>query len=183
MKFTTKKAIRNTIGNVTSLFLKSIYFTCEVMDCFTISRSDLWNSINGTNFGKEWSRDKFTHSLHNLEKSGYVRFKNDEGCSIEFTNKAKLKIIDNIASEITPDAHFRFVSFDIPEGMRTQRDKFRRTIKKLGFKQIQKSLWVINKNVGDLVELAAYEYGVEKYIVYIAADATDIDGILIKKFD
>lgn len=182
MKFRTKKLIKDSFKNVTSFMLESIYFGCEVLDSLTITRSDLWNSINGTEYGHNISSKKYTHTLYNLEQSGYVRLNNDIGCSIEYTEKAKLKIIDAISSKRTPDSHYRFVSFDIPESMRTRRDKFRRTLKRLGFKQIQKSLWVINKNVGDLVELAAYEFKVEKYIVYIAFDATDIDGILEKKF-
>lgn len=166
---------------VTEVLLQIMYGVNDLMDCITISRSDLWNTINGSDYRKNWSRSRFNDTLHNLKKSGCVKlFKGSD--SIEFTNKAKLRIIDFVAGKVESDSHFRFVSFDIPEDMRCQRDLFRRAIKKLGFKQVQKSLWVVNKNVGNLVELAAYEYGVEKYVIYIASNKSDIDGVLSKKF-
>lgn len=167
---------------VTELILDVLYGIGSVIECFTFTRSDIWNSINGTDFGHDWSRRQFSTTLNNLHKSGYVKFSGENNQSVEFTNKAKLRIIDRIADKIGTDSHFRFVSFDIPEYMRKQRDAFRRAIKRLGFKQIQKSLWVINKNVGDLIELAAYEYKVEKYVIYIASNKSDIDGVLSKKF-
>lgn len=165
----------------TEVLLEIIYGVSDLIDCVTISRSDLWNTINGSDYWSDWPKGRFTNTLHNLDKRGYVKlFKGSD--SIEFTNKAKLRIIDFVAGKVESDSHFRFVSFDIPEDMRQKRDLFRRAIKKLGFKQVQKSLWVVNKNVGDLVELAAYEYGVEKYVIYIASNKSDIDGVLSKKF-
>ena len=52
----------------------------------------------------------------------------------------------------------------------------------MGFVQIQKSLWVIDKNVTDLVEMAAYEYKVEKFVAYIVSEKSDIEGIIAKKW-
>jgi uncharacterized UPF0160 family protein len=82
---------------------------------------------------------------------------------------------NEIADKIESDSHFRFVSFDIPELMRKNRDAFRRAIKKLGFKQIQKSLWVTTKEIGELVEMAAEEYSVADYIAYFVSESSNID--------
>jgi DNA-binding transcriptional regulator PaaX len=164
---------------ITEALLKTIYGVCDLLDCFTITRSDLWDTINGRD-NKRWTKHKFTETLHNLNKSGYLKFYRGSD-SIEFTAKARLKLIDHAASKIKKDSGFRFVSFDIPEDMRRQRDLFRRTIKRLGFVQIQKSLWAVNKNVGELVDIASHEYGVENYIVYIASNKSDIDTALNQK--
>jgi CRISPR-associated endonuclease Cas2 len=91
-----------------------------------------------------------------------------------------MKIIDSIAIKRNCEKYFHFISFDIPEGMKNERDKFRDLIKRLGFIQIQRSLWVTNQKVGDLVEMSAYECGVEKYVIYILSQKTDIDGIINK---
>jgi len=131
--------------------------------------------------GDKYSKSQLNRYFRNLERQGYLKTSTKTGQdSVEFTNKAKLKILDKIRDGAREDGKNRFISFDIPEPLRTKRNQFRRTIKKLGFKQIQKSLWVVDKNIGHLVELAAYEYGVEKYIIYIVAEKTDIDGVIKK---
>lgn len=163
----------------TDVLLNIIYGACDLIDSLTITRGDLWNVINGGDYDRNWSRRKFTQTLHNLNNSGFIDL---AGNSVQFTDKAKIRIIDQIAKNIDEDSSFRFISFDIPESMRAQRNAFRKAIARLGFKQVQKSLWAINKNVGELVELAAYEYGVGQYIVYIASNKSDIDGLLEKKF-
>ncbi len=131
--------------------------------------------------GNVYSENKLKRYLRNLERQGYLKStiaSNQD--SVEFTNKAKLKILDKLSDNAKSDKKNRFVSFDIPEPMRKNRNQFRRTIKRLGFRQIQKSLWVIDKNVAYLVELAAYEYHVEKYVIYIVSEKTDIDGVIKK---
>ena len=90
-------------------------------------------------------------------------------------------MIDKIADKLAPEKRFYFVSFDIPEKMRRNRDSFRRTIKRLGFREIQKSLWACNKNAGKYVEMAAIEYGVANFVVYIASDNTNVNSTLIEK--
>jgi DNA-binding transcriptional regulator PaaX len=94
-----------------------------------------------------------------------------------------MKMVDQIAKNTPVDNKYHLVSFDIPETMKTQRDHFRRTIKKLGFVQIQQSLWVSNKDLGEMVELASYEYGVEKYIAYFVSISSNIEYFIEKKFN
>lgn len=117
-----------------------------------------------------------------MERTGYVRH-HAHNDSIEFTNKAKIRIIDTISSKHEIDGMFRFLSFDIPEQKRVLRDGFRRAIKRLGFKQVQKSLWVCNKNVGDLVEIIIEEFKVNEYVTYIISEKSDIDEHIQKMFN
>ena len=115
----------------------------------------------------------------NLKSRGYIKVEEKDGCeSISFTNKARLAIVDKIAQRSKTDNKYYLVSFNIPERLRLNRDKFRRTLKRLGFKQIQKSLWVLNKNVGSTVELAAIEYNVNSYIAYFVSDNTNINDVI-----
>jgi len=118
--------------------------------------------------------------FYELERRGYI--KNDLGNeqSFKFTNKAKLAIIDKVLATQSAESTAMFVSFDIPESLHRGRDLFRRAIKRMGFKQIQKSLWVCNKNVGSFIDLAASEYKVSNYIVYIASNKTNIDDYISK---
>lgn len=114
---------------------------------------------------------------YELKRRNYVRV--IHGDSVVLTDKAKLKIIDKISAE-AKDSKFRILSFDIPEELRVNRDGFRRTIKRMGFVQIQKSLWVTTKNLSDLVEIAAAEYEVTDYIAYFIVEKSNIDNHIRK---
>lgn len=122
----------------------------------------------------EVSSQRISKMVYELERRKYIEI--CEGDSVKLTNKAKIKIIDRVVAAQSPDLKFRIVSFDIPETKRTNRNNFRRAIKRMGFKQIQKSLWVTHSNVGEYVELAAKEYSVSDYIAYFVADASNVDA-------
>lgn len=177
-----RKEIKNEIKN----------FTIEVIDFFLgipeaiaagFDRKEFYRAMNGMPTEKQLTYSNIAQLISNLKRHGYIEISEKvNGESIQFTNKAKLAVVDSLANRKVSDGRFYFISFDIPEYLRPNRDKFRRVIKKIGFKQIQKSLWVFNKSVGELVEIAAYEYEVEKYVIYIVSENTDIDGVIEKKF-
>lgn len=125
-------------------------------------------------------RVDISKTIYDLKRREYIRC---EGDSIILTDKAKMKIVDKITRKIPICKKFHFVSFDIPEGMRRNRNQFRRALKRIGFVQIQKSLWTIKKDVGEIVEAAAREYKVENYVAYFISEKSNIDKFLIKKSD
>jgi DNA-binding transcriptional regulator PaaX len=175
--------------NKTKIRLKN--FTVDVLDfllgipeaiTMSFDRKELPRILNGFPTEKVLTMARISHFIANSKKSGYITVKKQNGKeSIAFTNKAKLAIVDRIAKRTPSDMKFRFVSFDIPESLHTNRDKFRRIIKKLGFYQIQQSLWVSSRNVGAYVELAANEYQVQQYVVYLVCEHTNINDELQKK--
>jgi len=126
------------------------------------------------------SNKQINRTIYDLKRYKYVECLGD---SVIFTNKAKIKIIDKIAADQVIDGKSRLVSFDIPEPLKRNRDHFRRTLKRLGFLKLQKSLWICNKNVGALVEIAATEYGVNNYVAYFVADKSNIDKHIKQLFD
>lgn len=146
-------------------------------------RNQFYNIINGNFVEQKLTCDNISHLISNMKRSGYIKVeKTDTRESIRFTDKARLAVVDKIAERSTVDSIHRFVSFDIPERLRLNRDQFRRTIKRLGFKQIQKSLWVCHKDIGDMVELAAREYKVLDYVVYVVSENTNIESVLSDLF-
>jgi len=162
---------------------KSINFTIEVLDFFLgipesfldgLDRKKFYHHLNG-----QFSEKKFTYSnicklFNNFKKVGYINVQtNGNQRSIKFTNKAKLAVVDRLVERFELDGQYRFISFDIPETMKVNRNRFRRTIKRMGFIQVQKSLWVCDKNVTDFIEIAAAEYSVSEYIVYIVSNQFD----------
>lgn len=126
--------------------------------------------------GGKYNGKQMSNQFYELKRRGYIEETELEGeRAIRLTDKAKLKIVEKIVARQPSDRRLRYVSFDIPERLHYQRDLFRRTIKRIGFHQIQQSLWAIDKNVGKLVEIAAKEYKVEDYIAYIVSEGSNID--------
>jgi len=115
--------------------------------------------------------------VYELARRKYLEF--DGSDSVKFTNKAKMRIVDVLAGDRGIGSKYYFISFDIPESKRAYRNKFRYAIKRMGFKQIQKSLWVSNKEVGDLVEAAAVEYEVNEYVAYFISERSNIDKYIV----
>jgi len=176
-----EKAIdtRKIIKNITIGILDFLLGIPEAL-AVGFDRPTAYRAIQG-NYDQELTVAKICHFFNSLKRRGYIKIQNKDGQeSVVFTNKAKIALVDRIVDQAKWDGKYRLVSFDIPEPMRRNRNSFRRAIKRMGFKQVQKSLWVSNKNAGPMVELAAYEYGVEKYVIYIVAESTDIDGTIAK---
>lgn len=176
------KRPKRTFGSITLEILESLFYAMDGIVMHNIDRYAAYDAINKKY--PNYSRTQSARTLENLSQRGYIRKISDvEGnVSVEFTVKAKMKIVDTIAAELTNTDRYHFVSFDIPEMYRVQRNKFRIALKRLGFKQIQQSLWVINKDAGELVQEIAYDLKIEKYLVYVVSAKSDIDGILDEKF-
>lgn len=134
----------------------------ELRQCFT-------ESLEGSGISKK----RITRVTYDLKRYNYIEA--FEGDSVKLTDKAKIKVIDKYVSLYKADGKRRLVSFDIPEVKKRKRNAFRRSIKKMGFRQIQKSLWVSNVNLGDLVEIAARECGVGDYVAYFVVESSNIE--------
>lgn len=166
-------------------------FTIDVLDLFlgipesiilSFDRKEFYRIMNGFPAERALTSNKIARFISNSKRSGYVTVQKVGGQeSIVFTNKAKLAVVDRIAERSKIDQKYRFVSFDIPERLRKNRNQFRRVIKRLGFRQIQQSLWVSDRSIGDLVEMAANEYKIEQYIVYLVCEHTNINKELLNK--
>lgn len=146
--------------------------------------NDKISAANLNHYLQENSKDydvsgrQISQTVYDLKRRNYIDF--GEGDSVILTNKARIKIIDQIVQSKRKDGKYRYISFDIPETKRLQRDKFRLAIKRMGFRQVQKSLWVCDCNIGDLVESAIKEYKVANYVAYFVAEKSNIDKHIAK---
>jgi len=177
MKKETKQKIKNVTIEIIDFFLGIPESVVNGFD-----RNEFYRLMQGHSGEKELTCSNIAKFITNLKNRGYIEIQatSNNSESIIFTNKARLAIIDRLIKRTKNDNKYCFVSFDIPEDMRINRDQFRRTIKRMGFVQVQKSLWVIDKNVGEYVEMAAEEYSVNEYVVYLVTEATNIDTLLPK---
>lgn len=89
------------------------------------------------------------HSLYGMRKRNIVHLKKTpKGLSIILTPKGKRELLklslrDLTVEKINPwDGLWRIVMFDIPESLRSSRDLIRIHLKRLGFIQVHKSVFI-----------------------------------------
>ncbi len=122
--------------------------------------------------------DRFSDRLKDLEKRGFIEINNN---SVSITKKGKIRHLEKSKNN-SRDGKWRFLSFDIPEVLRIKRNYFRRSIKRIGYKQVQKSLWACPFVKADEVDLIIDEHNVRNYIAYFVVEKTDIEDHLQKLF-
>jgi CRISPR-associated endonuclease Cas2 len=174
--------IKNTLslprGELTLNILEHLLRISEgTIDSF-ISQKELYNKIRFDNY----EATKFCNHLRSMMNSGYVEIERERGIgSVKLTNKGRIKLIENSRKERT-DGKWRMLSFDIPEKFSKKRNQFRRSIKRVGFKQVQKSLWACPYVDADEIELIISELAIKEYVAYMIVEKTDIDKYLNKLF-
>jgi hypothetical protein len=122
--------------------------------------------------------DRFSQRINDLEKRGYIQVTNN---SIEITKKGKIHCLEK-SNNVVRDGKWRILSWDIPESMKPKRNQFRRSIKRIGYRQVQKSLWACPFVKADDINLIIDEYGVRKYVAYFVVEKTDIENHLQNLF-
>lgn len=92
--------------------------------------------------------------LSRLKKQGFVEKKSSRGSSIwTITKKGREKIraiYERNKNQLPPRTHYqqeaspewKIVIFDIPEKEKRKREWLRPTLRRLGFRQLQKSVWI-----------------------------------------
>ena len=177
MKKKTKQKIKNLTIEVIDFFLGIPESLVEAFD-----RKEFYRMMSGFSSERALTCAHIAGLISGLKRRGYIDVtKTTNSESIRFTNKAKLAVIDRLSDNKPSSGTHIFISFDIPEHLRVNRNNFRRAIKRMGFRRIQQSLWVSDKNVGDYIEMIAKEYKVEPYIVYIVSDLTNIESFIERK--
>jgi DNA-binding transcriptional regulator PaaX len=74
------------------------------------------------------------------------------------------RVLPIVNRSLTTDGQIRIIVFDVPESERRRRDRFRRHIKLLGFKQHQKSVWVSRYNCEDWLTAIIDYHQVGNYV-------------------
>lgn len=122
--------------------------------------------------------DRYYDRLKDLEKRGYITITNN---SIKITKKGKIHHLEK-SNNRTKDGKWRILSWDIPESMKLQRNQFRRSIKRIGYRQVQKSLWACPFVKAGEIDQVIDGYGIRKYVAYFVVEKTDIQDHLQKLF-
>ena len=140
---------------------------------------------------KEIDRKSIDQAIASLYKSKLVSVKENVDGKITMLLTENGRIIaqtqnlDNI-NVIKPkywDEKWRIVLSDIPEVHKKARDALRLHLKKMGFFEFQKSVWVYPYNCKKELEFIVEFYGIKKFVRYGILEKIDNDLHLRQNFD
>ena len=80
------------------------------------------------------------------------------------------------------DSRWRILIFDIPEKKRWLRDRIRDTLLAVGFKRLQKSVWVYPHDCEDFITLLKADFKIGKDLLYLIAEGLEHDQHLRDHF-
>lgn len=139
---------------------------------------DFWRDLE-----KKKNRKQFSQFINYLKRSGYIQIANlKEKKGIVLTQKGRQKALkaifrfnSSLGLKKRRDGKLLMLTFDIPEKKRQLRDGFRGFLYSLGFKQLQKSVWVSPYDIRKQLEEIITAYGLEKFIRIFLIEETETE--------
>ena len=124
-------------------------------------------------------------SLERMEKRGVIeRAKTEAGEQVlQLTNQGMKEFLRNKLKSATPTkkGSLVVVIFDIPELSRTVRDTLRRNLKEFGFKPWQKSVWVSEKDIFDLINDYFKNINLKGQVIVFESSRSSIDNSFLSR--
>ncbi len=128
----------------------------------------------------------YHHTVKRLAARGFLEKVRREGREfIQLTNEGRLELLCRkmqTPHKQTWDGKWRVAIFDIPEVAHATRDEMRTFLKKIGFRQLQQSVYItphaLSKESVDYLTNS----GLQKYIRFLRVDQCDDDTRIKKKF-
>ena len=130
-------------------------------------------------YERQKNKQKFSQLIYRLKRNGYIKIKNlkqNEGIILtkkgaEKVLKAKLKMKDK---KKRSDGKWQMIIFDIPEEKRFLRDLLREKLLFLGYKMLQKSIWICPYDVQKETEFILRKYSVDPYVKLFLIEEIEI---------
>ncbi len=116
-----------------------------------------------------------------LVNHGFLR---RNGKFLELTEKGRKKLREWEHYNYKPprpkkwDGRWRILIFDIPERRRWLRDRLRDTLHAVGFKQLQRSVWVYPFDCEDFITLLKADFKIGKDVLYLIVEGLENDAHL-----
>lgn len=187
MKKETVKKIKKQILNFTENSLLDLE---EFLDRFflppvtreKIINYELWKirQRERKEFKEKEIKKKLVKTLYEFRRQGYIE-------NHRLTPKGIIKIlrikIKLLRKKKKWDGYWRIVIFDIPERKRKFRDLFRRTIKEIGFRQVQRSVWICPYDYLKDIRTLAENLLLEPFVVFMLVERIDFPEKWKKTFE
>ena len=165
-----------TIGGVIAITASSPYFIVNLLRSFRH-----W---------EKYKKKRISDTFYRLRKEGYLNFEyKNRQLYIQLTSEGRKKAgwfqINSLQIRKPKkwDGKWRIVIFDIPHKNRVKREALRGFLKRLGFHQLQKSVWVHPYNCEDEIRLLYDFFGFTTHeLQFIVAERIDSEEEMRKQF-
>jgi len=165
------------VGSIEKELLKVIFNVKnrELSNRYSESFSDIFKTVR--------QKYQYSETINRMEKKGLVQFVNKNGeLKITISPKGN-KIIRNLMlsdygqlkKPLKWDGKWRMVMFDIPEDKTKLRNIIRFHLKKIGFVQIQGSVWIYPYPCEEIVTIIKTNFNFDDEVIYITTDSFDKD--------
>jgi len=176
-----RKRNQEKIVDITTTILEVLArFSMVGFDAMT-RKKEFYNQIYRYGF----DRTHISNRVRFLINSGHIEAYEESGQkSIRLTQKGNLKRIEQ-NQNTDSDGRWRIISFDIPEDKKLLRVALTRSLRRIGYKPIQKSLWICPFNKADEIDLLISELGINDFVANfrVEKNQTDIKQHLLDLFD
>ena len=123
-----------------------------------------------------------------MKRQNLLKLDPRQGNGLALTRKgmerAKKATLRQLSIDTTApwDEKWRMVMFDIPEAHKPKRDIFSSSLKRLGFYQLQRSVWLHPYPCREQIEALSIEHELSKYVTFIEVGYIDHQKSLKKVF-
>lgn len=143
------------------------------------SKNEISKDLKGSR-----SKYSFEKSLEGLIQKGLIEL---YGEKFKITKKGRELINNYDKQEITIrrdkwDGIWKIVAYDVPEGLKKERDHFRRKLIELGFTKMQGSLWLFPFECKEEIAILSATIGISDYVMYLKTDSVPNNTKYIKKY-
>src|SRR3989344_2018363 len=133
--------------------------------------------------GREWKKinqEEAKEEIRSIYRSKLVKKETNKDGSITLvlTDKGKLRALTYIFEEMRIDrkdwdGKWRILTFDVPEKVRWGRDALRDKIKKLGFYELQKSVFVFPYDCKNEIDFIIEFFNIRQYVRFGILESID----------
>ena len=162
--------IRASIGDHLLIALE------KTVDGYIRLEDFLYNThIYAKGYARPLKKSSFSKTLKRLRDKGLIEVINEAEIIIKLTDEGKTRALWEKIRHLEGvwDSKWRIVAFDIPETHSLTRNLFRRRLKELGFKLLQKSIWISKANCTNLIRNYVKELGISKWVSVLEAENVD----------
>ncbi len=174
------------IGSIEKEILKTFLGVSSIKFTNKKLYDETWSEI----FETARQKSEMPVVFNRLQEKGFIKlvYKNDELLAI-LTKKGRQYLRENILifsqkNNLNKvwDGKWHIVIFDIPESRRKTRNMLRFHIKKIGFIQVQGSVWIYPYTCSELVALVKTNFKLNNEVAYIVADSIEGEDKFMKFF-
>ena len=145
------------------------------------------------NIHKEWrkiNQRALTKAINSLYRSNLLEQKNNRDGTVTFVlsrngkREALTYNLDKMSiPKLTWDKVWRLVLFDIPEKKKKIREVFRYHLKRLGFVELQRSVFILPFKCRDEIDYLIEFYNIRRFVRFVEARFVDNELDLRRKFN